>query len=277
MPATATTTWTPARQRHGQRRHRQRRGRRRHGQRHRSTASAGNDELDGDDGNDTIDGGTGDDLIDGGDGNDVLKGGAGYDLISGGDGNDTITGGAGNDLIYGGHGTDTAIFGGTYASYDILNLFGLVFINGQDGTDLVLDVEFLKFDNGTYNVATHTFTPNQPPALPVVSLTPATVTSKEGSALTFTFTRTGGDTTQPLTINYIVNDGPPLGGATRADGDFTYPSGIQTLTFAAGQTVATITVQTNQDGKFEGDESFPVPPLAGSATPSTGRTAARPA
>ena len=47
-------------------------------------------------------------------------------------------------------------------SYDILNLFGLVLINGQDGTDLVLDVEFLKFDNGIYNVATHIFTPNTP-------------------------------------------------------------------------------------------------------------------
>ena len=33
---------------------------------------------------------------------------------------------------------------------------------------------------------------------------------------------------------------------------------MQPLTFAAGQTTATITVQTNQDAKFEGDESFPV-------------------
>ena len=115
---------------------------------------AGNDELHGGNGNDTIDGGSGDDLLDGGDGDDVLKGNVGCDVIIGGDGNDTITAGGGNDLIYGGQGTDTAIFAGTYASYNIVNLFGLVFINGQDGTDLALDVEFLKFDNGTYNVAT---------------------------------------------------------------------------------------------------------------------------
>ncbi len=338
----------------------------------------GDDELDGDSGNDTINGGNGDDEIAGDSGDDILKGGAGNDRVSGGDGNDTITGGTGNDLIYGGAGTDTAIFAGTYASYDLLHILGLVLINGQDGTDLVRDVEYLRFDNGTYNVATHVFTPNTPPPLPlvsviatdgvgteavdgtdftftfsrtgdlsqaltvnysifpapvdgaapgvdfpaqtgtitfvagsstavlqfsaiddviventelfsvvvgvgagyqvdipnataggsitdndafppaVVSLTPATVEATEGDSLTFTFTRSGGNLAAPLTINYIVNDGPPLGGATRADGDFSYASGIQQLTFAAGQTVATITVVTNDDGNVESDESFPV-------------------
>jgi hypothetical protein len=342
------------------------------------TVNAGNgdDEVHGGTGNDTINGDGGDDRIDGDSGDDIIKGGAGWDVISGGDGNDTITGGTGNDLINGGAGTDTAIFAGTYASYDILNLYGLVLINGQDGTDLVLDVEFLKFDNGTYNVATRAFTPNTPaqplvsvvatdgvgteaadgtdftytfkrtgdltqaltvnytinPApvngatpgvdlqpvtgtitfaagsntavlqfnaiddaiventetfsvvvgtgagyqvdIPnataagsiidndftpaVVSLTPATVTTTEGGALTFTFTRAGGNLGGPLTVNYVVNDGGPLGGATRADGDFAYPGGMQQLTFAAGQTSASITVQTNEDAKFEGTENFSV-------------------
>ncbi|HXO70238.1 MAG TPA: Calx-beta domain-containing protein, partial [Bradyrhizobium sp.] len=342
------------------------------------TVNAGNgdDEVHGGTGNDSIDGGSGDDLIDGDSGDDILKGGAGCDVICGDDGNDTITGGTGNDLINGGAGTDTAIFAGTYASYDLLNLYGLVLINGQDGTDLVLDVEFLKFDNGIYNVATHNFTPNTPaqplvsvvatdgagteaadgtdftytfkrtgdltqaltvnysinPApvngatpgvdlqpvtgtitfaagsntavlqfnaiddaiventetfsvvvgtgagyqvdIPnataggsiidndftpaVVSLTPATVTTTEGGALTFTFTRAGGNLAAPLTINYVVNDGGPAGGATRADGDFSYASGMQQITFAAGQTSVNITVQTNEDTKFEGTESFSV-------------------
>jgi Ca2+-binding RTX toxin-like protein len=222
------------------------------------TAGSGNDKVDGGAGNDTIDGGSGNDKIDGGTGNDTISGGSGNDLIDGGSGNDTITGGSGNDLIYGGSGIDTAIFGGNYATYDIFDLCGLVIIKGQDGTDLVLDVEYLKFDDGSYNVATNVFTPTPPPAPPVVSLTPATVTGEEGTTLTFTFTRTGGDLSQPLTINYVVNDGPPLGGATRADGDFSYPSGMQQLTFAAGQTTATITVQTTEDSNVEGDESFPV-------------------
>src|SRR6185436_17408197 len=92
----------------------------------------------------------------------------------------------------------------------------------------------------------------------VVSLTPSTVETTEGGALTFTFTRSGGNFAAPLTINYVVNDGPPLGGATRADGDFSYASGMQQITFAAGQAVATITVQTNDDANVETDESFPV-------------------
>ena len=92
----------------------------------------------------------------------------------------------------------------------------------------------------------------------MVSLTPATVETTEGDSLAFTFTRSGGNLAAPLTINYVVNDGPPLGGATRADGDFSYASGMQQLTFAAGQTVATVTVVTNDDGNVETDESFPV-------------------
>ena len=92
----------------------------------------------------------------------------------------------------------------------------------------------------------------------VVSLTPATVEATEGGSLTFTFTRSGGNLAGPLTINYVVNDGGPLGGATRADGDFSYPSGMQQLTFAAGQTTATITVATNDDANVETDESFSV-------------------
>ncbi len=95
-----------------------------------------------------------------------------------------------------------------------------------------------------------------PPA--VVSLTPPTVETIEGSGLTFTFTRSGGNLAAPLTINYVVNDGPPAGGATRADGDFSYPSGMQQITFAAGQTSVSITVQTNDDATVETDESFPV-------------------
>jgi Ca2+-binding RTX toxin-like protein len=217
------------------------------------------DRINGRNGDDFIDGRGGNDVIDGGDGNDTISGGDGADLILGGKGNDRITGGTGNDIIYGGHGTDTAVFAGNFSAYTITSsLFDSLIVRGQDGTDLVLDVEFLEFDDGQYNVDTGVFTPDQPPAPAVVSLTPATVTAEEGGALTFTFTRTGGDLSQALTINYIVNDGGPLGGATRADGDFSYLSGIQQITFAAGQTTATITVQSNEDSTVEGDESFQV-------------------
>ena len=51
---------------------------------------------------------------------------------------------------------------------------------------------------------------------------------------------------------------PPLGGATRAEGDFSYADGMQMLTFAANEDTATITVQTYGDPVVEGDESFQV-------------------
>ncbi len=208
---------------------------------------AGNDVLDGDDGNDTIDGGSGNDLIHGDDGDDVLKGNVGCDVILGGDGNDTITGGGGNDLIYGGQGTDTAIFAGSYASYNIVNLFGLVLINGQDGTDLALDVELLKFDNGTYNVATRTFTPNQPPAQPTLSISDASA-NEEAGTITFTVTLSA-PATSNVTFNYGTADG------SAGAGDYVGASG--TATILAGQTTATITIALTNDKIVEpGGETF---------------------
>ena len=107
------------------------------------------------------------------------------------------------------------------------------------------------------------------------SLTPATVEGNEGDALDFTFTRTGGDLSQSLTINYVVNDGLPAGGATRPS-DFSYASGMQTLTFDPFQSTATISVQTLTDGALEGDESFPVLLARDSTTPSIPSTTGRP-
>jgi len=208
---------------------------------------AGNDELHGGSGNDTIDGGTGNDLLDGGDGDDVLKGNVGCDIILGGDGNDTINAGGGNDLIYGGQGTDTAIFAGSYASYNIVNLFGLLFINGQDGTDLALDVEFLKFDNGTYNVATHAFTPNQPPA-PTLSISDASA-NEEAGTITFTVTLSA-PATSNVTFNYSTANG------SAGAGDYV---GVAngTATILAGQTTATITIALTNDKIVEpGGETF---------------------
>ena len=177
----------------------------------------------------------------------MLKGDVGCDVILGGDGNDTITGGGGNDLIYGGQGTDTAIFAGSYASYDIVNLFGLVLINGQDGTDLALDVEFLKFDNGTYNVATRTFTPNQPPAQPTLSISDASA-NEEAGTITFTVTLSA-PATSNVTFNYGTADG------SAGAGDYVGASG--TATILAGQTTATITIALTNDKIVEpGGETF---------------------
>ena len=223
------------------------------------TVNAGNgdDEVHGGTGNDTIDGGDGNDLIDGDSGDDILKGGNGCDIICGDDGNDTITGGNGNDLLIGGAGTDTAIFSGNYASYDILNLLGLVLINGQDGTDLAIDVEFLKFDNGIYNVATHGFTPNTPPPpAPLVSVVATDGVGTEaadGTDFTYTFKRTG-DLSQALTVNYTIM-AAPVDGATPGV-DLQPVTG--TITFAAGSNTAVLQFNAIDDAIVENTELFSV-------------------
>ena len=221
------------------------------------TVNAGNgdDEVHGGTGNDTIDGGSGDDLIDGDSGDDILKGGAGCDVICGSDGNDTITGGTGNDLINGGAGTDTAIFAGTYASYDLLNLYGLVLINGQDGTDLVLDVEFLKFDNGIYNVATHAFTPNTPaqPLVSVIATDGVGTEAADGTDFTYTFKRTG-DLSQALTVNYSINPAPVNGATPGVD----LQPVTGTITFAAGSNTAVLQFNAIDDAIVENTELFSV-------------------
>ena len=132
-------------------------------------------------------------------------------------------------------------------SYNIVNLFGLVFINGQDGTDLALDVEFLKFDNGTYNVATHTFTPNQPP-VPTLSISDASA-NEEAGTITFTVTLSAAATSN-VTFNYSTANG------TAGLGDYV---GVTngTATILAGQTTATITIALTNDKIVEpGGETF---------------------
>ncbi len=73
-----------------------------------------------------------------------LLGGAGNDLISGAGGNDTIDGGAGNDL---------ALYSGTASRYAITKSGNTVSVKdttGQLGTDTLLNVEQLKFDDRHY-------------------------------------------------------------------------------------------------------------------------------
>ncbi|MDD5214053.1 MAG: M10 family metallopeptidase C-terminal domain-containing protein [Methylococcales bacterium] len=78
-------------------------------------------------------------------------------------GNDTFTGGKGDDFIDGGDGNDTAIFSRKLSDYDItLNLDNaaqnalIVKYIGKgivDGTDTIINTEFLKFSDKTLNVA----------------------------------------------------------------------------------------------------------------------------
>ena len=130
---------------------------------------AGNDILYGDDltntGADKLGGGSGDDQLYGRAGNDELHGESGNDLVDGGDGKDFLGGDAGADIILAGGGDDTIdggteidrlVFTGNRADYRFTtNADGsLTFVDQRagapDGTDIVRNVEFFQFADGTF-------------------------------------------------------------------------------------------------------------------------------
>ncbi|MEO1977527.1 MULTISPECIES: Ig-like domain-containing protein [Salipiger] len=127
----------------------------------------GNDYLGGNGGADTLHAGAGDDLAYGGAGDDILHGDDGADLLSGEDGNDTLDGGTGDDTLLGGDGIDTADFSGatgnsffdyafeTVTTGDGETALQVTYIGttGVDtGTDLLFDMEFGTFAEGTFHI-----------------------------------------------------------------------------------------------------------------------------
>jgi uncharacterized protein len=110
----------------------------------------GQDFLNGDAGNDTLLGGNGADTMLGSAGDDKLLGENGNDVIIGGRGDDLLVGGAGNDYIEGGNGLkDTAEFDGLRASFSFSGSLANLIVRGSAlGTDTLVGVEFLKFNDG---------------------------------------------------------------------------------------------------------------------------------
>ncbi len=90
----------------------------------------------------------------------MLEGLAANDTLVGSSGNDSLRGNAGNDSLDGGSGVDTANFAGLASSYSITPVGAAIqvsdlapTVNGNDGTDLLMNIEFLKFLGQTIPVA----------------------------------------------------------------------------------------------------------------------------
>ncbi len=106
------------------------------------------DTLVGGAGNDTISGAGGGDMLSGSSGNDVLHGGDSEDVLLGGPDNDDLHGDAGNDIIDGGDGHDRAFFSAAHWHYVVTQLGGgRVQVSGPDGTDVLISVEQLVFND----------------------------------------------------------------------------------------------------------------------------------
>ena len=85
-----------------------------------------------------------------------LNGLEGDDLIFGYGNVDYMMGGLGNDTIDGGAGSDYALFSGNAADYTLTRGTGSasnqVTVVGADGTDLLIDVEYFRFDDTDLNI-----------------------------------------------------------------------------------------------------------------------------
>jgi len=138
----------------------------------------GDDTLSAQDGSDTLDGGSGLDTVDyaydeqfGATGNIVVDLGNGTgidgfgdtdtligiervvatgndDTLIGSDGADVLRGGGGDDTLVGGAGTDAAEYSGSVGDYVIAP--DLSSVSGPDGTDTLIGIERLQFDDGTF-------------------------------------------------------------------------------------------------------------------------------
>jgi hypothetical protein len=82
---------------------------------------------------------------------DILWGDHGANKLFGGAGDDLIIGNGGDDFISGGHGTDTVLYAGNQADYQIRqegNATWVTDLSGATGTDLIGNVEILRFADG---------------------------------------------------------------------------------------------------------------------------------
>ena len=98
-------------------------------------------------------------IVSTGGGLDTIIGGAGDDELLGGAGNDFFFANAGSDTINGGDGVeDVAGFAGNASDYVIT--FGEDMVTVDDGTDVdeLINIDFLRFDDGDFNVETEGFT-----------------------------------------------------------------------------------------------------------------------
>jgi Ca2+-binding RTX toxin-like protein len=134
-----------------------------------SDSLSGIENLEGTDFADTLIGSAGANTLNGQAGADSIDGGAGDDSIVGAGGHDTVSGGEGNDTIEGGGGVDTAVYSAGRSAYTVTSAvggglqIGFSADNSQDFVDIVRDVEFFQFSNGTFAAEDLLASQNQAP------------------------------------------------------------------------------------------------------------------
>lgn len=119
--------------------------------------------------------------------------------------------------------------------------------------------ELANPQNATISDGQGVGTINDDDAAPAMSIGDLTLTEGNSgtkpAALTVSLTAPSGRT---ISVNYATSDGTAISGGSAATGGRDYDSSSGTLTFAPGDTTATITVAVNGDALDEFDETFSV-------------------
>ncbi|MEA5579222.1 SBBP repeat-containing protein, partial [Anabaena sp. UHCC 0451] len=105
-----------------------------------------------------------------------------------------------------------------------------------------------------------------------LAVSPASVTEDGTTNLVYTFTRTG-STTNALTINYTVGGTATFNTDYTQTGAASFTSTTGTITFAAGSSTATLTIDPKADTTVEADETVALTLAAGTGY-TTGTTTA---
>ncbi len=146
--------------------------------------------------------------ISGGLGADTLIGNEGDDTLNGSSGNDLITGGSGNDSIDGGDGSDTAVLTNNYINYSfkfdsVTKKYTVTNTNGSEGTDTLINVEFLKFADRTIGIESLALGVTPPPTIEIKSNS-LSLSNTQTATITFTLNESS--------ANFIASDVIVLGG-----------------------------------------------------------------
>jgi hypothetical protein len=103
------------------------------------------------------------------------------DVVRAGAGDDYIAGGIGNDIINGEAGTDTAVFSGSIDDYAISRKGAQTVVAdgvaNRDGTDYLINVEYMKFKDGTLASDNFAFSASTTETVPAPSSESASVSA----------------------------------------------------------------------------------------------------
>ena len=197
-----------------------------------------------------------DNILIGNGGSNLLDGGVGNDTLHGGLGNDVFYGGTGNDIVNGGEGNDTVHLNGNMSAFAFnFNGNSYTIYNPDGSTDVITSVEQFQFSDGLRTAAQLPITVGPPVRTASISADLAAKSEGSGGTTFFTFTISlSGVVYSNQTINYTVVGS---GGNWANAADFISPL-AGAITFLAGQSTATLTVQVIGDTFVEANEAFSV-------------------